>query len=109
MTFGTRLGWRTQNDLYHTTDCYNSAYNVYSGDVNFGSASSDLRWVWLYTCNFLTTSEYVTDASLKEMMTGVHIVMGYASKATMRIGGFGYEKVFLCNRCIFVDSVSLFV
>ena len=71
------------DETYHTTDCYNSAYNVYSGDVNFGSASSDLRWVWLYTCNFLTTSEYVTDASLKEMMTGVHIVMGYASKATL--------------------------
>lgn len=47
----------------------------------FGSASADLRWVWLYTCNFLTTGTYVTDNMLREMMTGAHIVMGYASQS----------------------------
>ena len=51
--------------------------------MRFGSSTSDLRWVWLYTCNFLTTGTYVTEASLKEMMTGVHIVMGYASQSLL--------------------------
>lgn len=55
--------------------------NVYTKGMEFGSSTSDLRWVWLYTCNFLTTGEYVTDESLKEMMNGAHIVMGYASQS----------------------------
>lgn len=67
----------------HTTDHSNTAYNVYTSETNFGSTASDLRWVWLYSCNFLTTGSYVTDASLAEMMTGAHIVMGYASRSTL--------------------------
>ena len=81
---GNLLHYNCASDgTYHTTDCRNSVYNVYTGDVKFGSDSSDLRWVWLYTCNFLTTNDYVTDDSLKEMMNGAHIVMGYASRATL--------------------------
>lgn len=59
----------------------NSAGNVYTSQVRFGSPESDLRWVWMYTCNFLTTGTYVTDASLAEMMRGAHILMGYGSLA----------------------------
>jgi hypothetical protein len=64
-----------------TGDCDNEMYNLYSSEVSFGSSTSDLRWVWLYTCNFLTTGTYVTNDSLKETMTGAHIVMGYASQS----------------------------
>ncbi len=50
-------------DTPHTDD-YSvcpSAVNVYTKDVRFGSNTSDLRWVWMYTCNFLTTGQYVTE------------------------------------------------
>lgn len=88
-----------------TNICDNEAYTqtqkdkfcVYANEVNFGSSTSDLRWVWMYTCNFLHTKEdnsdadsnssndndYVTNAMLLEMMSGAHIVMGYASKSTL--------------------------
>ena len=57
--------------------------NVYTKGMEFGSSTSDLRWVWLYTCNFLTTGEHVTNDSLREMMNGAHIVMGYASQSKL--------------------------
>ena len=69
-----------ENDVY--TVCA-AASNVYTEELRFGSSTSDLRWVWMYTCNFLTTGQYVTEYSLMEMMNGAHIVMGYASKATL--------------------------
>ena len=52
-------------------------YCVYTDKVKFGSSESDLRWVWMYTCNFLRTNEYVSDEDLKQMMNGVHIILGY--------------------------------
>lgn len=55
--------------------------NVYTKGMHFGSSTSDLRWVWLYTCHFLSSNEYVSDNDLKEMMTGAHIVMGYATQS----------------------------
>lgn len=61
----------------------NSNGNVYTSQVRFGAPESDLRWVWMYTCNFLTPGTYVTNASLAEMMRGAHILMGYASKSTL--------------------------
>ena len=57
--------------------------NAYTNEMKFGSSTSDLRWVWLYTCNFLTVGEYVTDDDLKNMMNGAHIVMGYASQSKL--------------------------
>lgn len=69
------------NGTTHTSDCTNSIYNAYHSEIQFGSSSSKLRWAWLYTCNFLTTTTYVTDTSLKSMMNGAHIVMGYGSQA----------------------------
>ena len=67
----------------HTNNCTNEVYNAYTSEMRFGSSTSDLRWVWLYTCNFLTTNDHVTEDSLREMMTGAHIVMGYASRSTL--------------------------
>ena len=72
---------------------YKDRFCLYTDQVNFGSTDSDLRWVWMYTCNFLHAKEdnedpdgstindndYVTNAMLAEMMTGAHIVMGYSS------------------------------
>ena len=70
--------------------------NVYTNDITFGSSESDLRWVWMYTCNFLNSYEdyvafndnsimnvnnFVTDADLKAMMGGAHIVLGYGTTA----------------------------
>ena len=52
-------------------------YCVYTDKVKFGSRESDLRWVWMYTCNFLNTNDYVSYDDLKQMMTGVHIILGY--------------------------------
>ena len=69
------------NGAHHTSDCSNSQYNAYNTDMEFGSSTSKLRWVWLYTCNFLTTGTYVSDSTLKGMMNGAHIVMGYTSQA----------------------------
>ncbi len=60
-------------------NCTNTDHNAYTSELRFGSSESRLRWAWLYTCNFLTTSEHVTDDHLKAMMTGAHIVMGHAS------------------------------
>ncbi len=57
--------------------------NVYTSQVKFGGEGSSLRWVWLYTCNFLSTGPYVTDDALKNMMNGAHIVMGYASQSLL--------------------------
>lgn len=62
---------------------YKDGFCLYTDEVNFGSSGSDLRWVWMYTCNFLTPNASVTNASLKEMMTGAHILMGYESTATL--------------------------
>ena len=59
----------------------NSPTNLYTDDITFGAPESDLRWVWMYTCNFLTPGTYVTNASLAEMMGGAHILMGYGSLA----------------------------
>ena len=68
---------------YHTNDCSNPVYNAYHSELNFGSDVSDLRWVWLYTCNFLKYNDYVTQETLKRMMTGAHIVMGYGTQACL--------------------------
>lgn len=80
------------NDAYDEID--KDTFCFYTSEAHFGSASSDLRWVWMYTCNFLHAKEddgydynsdndndYVTNAMLVEMMTGAHIVMGYASQS----------------------------
>ena len=79
---GNRLHYNCDfNGNYHTNDHNDEDYNAYSSNMHFGSSESKLRWVWLYTCNFLTTGDHVDDADLKNMMTGAHIVMGYASTA----------------------------
>ena len=80
---GNYLHYNCAPDGSYHSACGEATYNVYTSDVRFGSDESKLRWVWLYTCNFLTTNGYVTDNTLKGMMTGAHIVMGYASKATL--------------------------
>ena len=67
------------------------------GTPGVGSpAGNTQRWVWMYTCNFLNSYEdsvvfsdnnimnvnnFVTDADLKAMMGGAHIVLGYATTA----------------------------
>ena len=70
---------------------------VYTDEVEFGSSESDLRWVWMYTCNFLNTTQdadnddddpdnnhsNVTEEELVKMMKGAHIVMGNASRTTL--------------------------
>jgi hypothetical protein len=56
---------------------------LYTSEARFGSKETDLRWVWMYTCNFLNTNEYVLDSKLKEMMTGAHIVMGYGTQSLL--------------------------
>lgn len=66
-----------------STNCADDAYNIYGSEMHFGSDLSKLRFVWLYTCNFLVTGPYVTDESLKNMLTGAHVVMGYETKATL--------------------------
>ena len=71
----------SSSGISHTEGCNDEVYNLYTSEVKFGSSTSKLRWVWLYTCNFLTESSYVTNDDLKEMMDGAHIVMGYASQA----------------------------
>ena len=71
----------SSSGISHTEGCNDEVYNLYTSEVKFGSSTSKLRWVWLYTCNFLTESSYVTNDDLKEMMNGAHIVMGYASQA----------------------------
>ena len=71
----------SSSGISHTEGCNDEVYNLYTSEVKFGSSTSKLRWVWLYTCNFLTESSYVTHDDLKEMMDGAHIVMGYASQA----------------------------
>lgn len=72
-----------ENGTYHTTNCSNSAYNAYSTEMTFGLGESDLRWVWMYTCNFLKTNSYVKEYDLKSMMRGAHIVMGYSTQTTL--------------------------
>jgi hypothetical protein len=37
----------------------------------------------LYTCNFLANNDYVSDAELKDMMNGTHIILGYATQCTL--------------------------
>lgn len=70
------------NGNTHTTPCSeNDNCNLYTSEAKFGSPTSRLRWVWLYTCNFLNTNDYVSDDDLKQMMNGAHIVMGYATQA----------------------------
>ncbi len=74
------------NDVCENTSysqSYKDSFCLYSDEVNFGFRGSDLRWVWLYTCNFLRPNDSVTDTSLKEMMTGAHILMGYATQSTV--------------------------
>ena len=65
----------------HGNDCSDESYNVYSQEVTFGSDTSDLRWIWMYTCNFLTPNDYVTNNSLRKRMTGAHILLGYESQS----------------------------
>ena len=62
-------------------DCEDENFNAYLDEINFGSSTSDLRWVWLYTCNFLTEGTYVSEDDLRNKMTGAHIVMGYGSQS----------------------------
>lgn len=84
-----QYSYSTIGETNTTNVCGNSSYSAeyidsycsYTSEMTFGSSTSDLRWVWLYTCNFLTPNNYVTDISLKDMMTGAHIVMGYASQS----------------------------
>ena len=102
--WGNHIQYSYSSDgiVEYTDVCSNDQYEqeevdkfcLYTSEVNFGSSTSDLRWVWMYTCNFLNSIEdyeeygavlpingkgYVTDADLKEMMTGVHIVLGYTT------------------------------
>jgi len=79
------------------TQEYKDRFCLYTDEVHFGSDNSDLRWVWMYTCNFLharedngdpdgtsvNDNEFVSNAMLAEMMTGAHIVMGYASASLL--------------------------
>ncbi len=76
--YGPPHEYNTNLEMY--TSC-ESAGNVYTNNIHFGSNTSNLRWVWLYTCNFLQTNQYVSDDSLKAMMNGVHIILGYGSTA----------------------------
>lgn len=81
---GNRLHYNYDSEgNAHTTQHDGSQFNAYNTEMHFGSDSSNLRWVWLYTCNFLTPSEYVADDTFIEMMTGAHIVLGYASTTTL--------------------------
>jgi len=73
----------TPSGIPHTDGCTNEVYNVYTKSIKFGSSTSDLRWVWMYTCNFLTPNNYVSNESLTEMMNGIHILMGYESQSKL--------------------------
>ncbi len=69
----------TKNGAGHSGSdgCEGDGFNLYTSEARFTKP----RWVWLYTCNFLTTNAYVDQAELKAMMNGTHILMGYASQA----------------------------
>ena len=56
---------------------------LYTDDVKFGSSTSDLRWVWMYTCNFLNINDNATETQLTEMMNGAHILMGYGTQSKL--------------------------
>lgn len=92
---------------------------LYMSEVHFGSSNSDLRWVWMYTCNFLNSKEtfeqyhdtvpindnqYVTDANLKEMMTGAHIVMGYATQSYLCLPNVNAFSTYLSNGMPIIDA-----
>lgn len=79
---GNKLHYNcSQDGTPHTSLHDDPSFNLYNTEVHFGSSTSSLRWAWLYTCNFLTPSIYVSDTTLKNMITGAHIVLGYASTA----------------------------
>lgn len=63
--------------------CSDDGYNIYTSTVRFGAPKSKLRWAWLYTCNFLTGSDFVKQNDLKALMNGAHIVLGYCTKSTL--------------------------
>ena len=63
--------------IHDNTGCYTDAMNLYTSEARF----SHPRWVWLYTCNFLHESEYVTQDELIAMMDGTHILMGYETQS----------------------------
>ena len=67
------------NSHDNNSDCYDDEYNLYTSEARF----SHPRWVWLYTCNFLANNDYVSDAELKDMMNGTHILLGYATQCTL--------------------------
>jgi hypothetical protein len=100
------------------TEAQKDMFCFYSQEARFGAPESDLRWVWMYTCNFLNSIEdignddgytnndgnyYVYDSQLAQMMTGAHIVMGYASRATLcdtmaeRFSEYLYQGIPICE------------
>ena len=88
-----------------TNNCTGDGYNLYTSEAEFGSSTSRLRWVWLYTCNFLNTNDYVSDDDLKQMMNGAHIVMGYSTQAYLcsDVSEIFAQKLSYNNRYI-IDS-----
>ena len=76
--FGETHEYDGDEDMYTSCD---PAGNVYTNGLKFGSNTSDLRWVWLYTCHFLAENDYVPRANLQGMMNGAHIVMGYGTQS----------------------------
>ena len=90
----------TGNGVIHdNTGCYNDALNLYTSEARF----SHPRWVWLYTCNFLHESEYVTVDDLISMMDGTHILMGYSTQAYLCLSSAEIFASYLANRPI-IDS-----
>ena len=89
--WGNHIQYSVSTDgwIEYTDVCSNNSYDseekdnfcLYTSEVNFGSAESDLRWVWMYTCKFLNENDFVTNEDLKDMMTGAHIVMGYETQS----------------------------
>ena len=127
--------WGNHIQYSHSTDGYNEYTDVcvsdqytqaekdnfclYTSEVKFGSNTSDLRWVWMYTCNFLNSEEdceeykekvpidgngYVTNADLFEMMTGVHIVLGYATQSYLCNVNARLFAQYLCSGETIIDA-----
>jgi hypothetical protein len=67
--------------------CFHEGFNFYTSEARFGSSeNSNLKWVLLYSCNFLHTSEYVSEDGLKGMLQGARIVMGYSTRCCLYSG-----------------------
>jgi len=81
-------------------NCEGDQFNYYTSEARFGGSHSRLRWVFLFTCNFLNENSYVNETQLKMMMNGAHIVMGYSTQAYLNADSCSRFSAELQDECI---------